>query len=262
MATIIYDKRLWKKCIKCRNWKPRKDLELDDGQTKKKGFGAHNSSDGLQSICFACKNVANTKSRERNVTARIRHHTATRCLTQLGELAPAEFTTDLEKHLGYRIKLLVKHLAADLKDREGPTRKLRDALNEGYHIDHIRPLSSFNVFMSAEMAANLGKGLVEGDIDWLAFRDCWDITNLSAIPSAENLAKGATYQENDDAKSPRKESPAIEEVQAEEVTIAREVDSEVVLDPGIMSGVEIPDCDCVQGAEESCVDILCPRKMV
>jgi hypothetical protein len=174
------NRKTHKICIKCRQPKAREDI-LDPSSglvLEKHGFGAHNSEDGLQSICFTCKNIANNKARNRNVTARIRHHTATRCLTQLGEHAPATFTADLESHLGYRVRALVKHLVKDLKEREGSHRKLRDALNEGYHIDHKRPLSSFNV--------------ITGDlIDWGEFQHCWAMENLTAIPAAENLAKGA-----------------------------------------------------------------------
>lgn len=181
--TVPENKQLYKKCIKCRQWKPRQDIVANPDTeeatiVEKKGFGDHNSSDGLQSICYTCKNTMNTKAREKNVTARIRHHTATRCLTQLGEHAPETFTADMEHHLGYKITALVKALGKDLKEREGHTRKLRDALNEGYHIDHVRPLSSFNV-------------LVDALVDWDEFRLCWAISNLKAIPAEENLAKGA-----------------------------------------------------------------------
>jgi len=184
-----YDRRIHKKCIKCRAWKPREDiLDREVGPNvgdsakvlEKHGFGKHaDSGDGLQSICYSCKNKMNNKAREKNVTARIRHHTATRCLTQLGKpLTPKNFVTNLEDYLGYRISALVKHLSSDLKSREGRRRKLRDALNEGYHIDHIHPLSRYRV--------------VNADgVDWDAFRECWSIDNLTAIPAAENLAKGA-----------------------------------------------------------------------
>jgi len=84
----------------------------------------------------------------------------------------------MESHLGYRISALVKALGKDLKEREGHTRKLRDALNEGYHIDHVRPLSSFNV-------------IADDGVDWDEFQKCWAIGNLTAIPAEENLAKGA-----------------------------------------------------------------------
>ena len=184
---IEYDKRLYKKCIKCRQWKPREDiLDPNTGAVvERHGFGEHNSSDGLQSICFACKNIANKKSRDRNPVARIRHHTATRCLTQLGSCAPENFTAEMETYLGYKIRVLVKHLGQDLREREGPKRKLKDALNEGYHIDHIRPLSSFTVVYRNKF--------MEDEVDWEAFRKCWAITNLRAIPGEENLAKGAKH---------------------------------------------------------------------
>ena len=202
---INYDKRLWKKCIKCRTWRPREDLELEDGTTKKHGFGEHDtSSDGLQSICFGCKGKMNKLAREKNPVARVRHHTATRCLTQLGDLAPDKFTENLEGHLGYKIRALVKALGKDLKDREGPQRKLRDALNEGYHIDHIRPLSSFDVTYR-------DKNQIEC-VDWDIFRECWAISNLSAITAEENLEKGAKR-----AESPRKEETKEDATQEEEV---------------------------------------------
>ncbi len=187
-----YDKRIYKKCIKCRGWKARDDILGEDGDNIKRGFGKHaSSSDGLQSICLLCKNAMNVKARSRNVTQRIRHHTGTRCLTQLGKIAPKNLVANLEEHLGYKIRTLVRHLSTDLKEREGKGRKLRDALSEGYHIDHIRPLSSFEV---------VNCGGIGGDairyVDWVTFRDCWAISNLQAIPSAENLAKGAQFDDD------------------------------------------------------------------
>jgi len=170
------DKKLYKRCIKCREWKLKTEC-----------FGTHNSSDGRQSICYSCKNERNKAAQKKNTTARLRHHIATRCLDQLGSAAPETFTKDLEFHLGYRIAVLVKHLRADLQTREGPKRKLRDALNEGYHIDHIRPLSLYRVVRNKPFSKL-------PTVDWDEFKRCWAITNLSAIPGAENLAKGATYQ--------------------------------------------------------------------
>ncbi len=186
-----FDNHTHKRCIKCRKPKARANILDEAGEVvEKKGFGDHDSEDGLQSICFMCKNLANTKARKRNVAARIRHHTGTRCLTQLGDLAPEGFVADLEKHLGYSIRRLVRHLSDDLKEREGPRRKLRDALNEGYHIDHKRPLSSFNVIVQ-------DKHFITKSVNWDRFRECWAMSNLTAIPAEENLAKGAKYEEPD-----------------------------------------------------------------
>lgn len=172
--------RTHKKCIKCREWKPREPVFDEAGnQIEPKGFGSHpDSQDGLQTICQPCKSKMNIKSRNRNVTARIRHHTSTRCLAQLGEHAPSNFTANLEEHLGYSIRKLVRHLSQDLKEREGKRRRLVQALDEGYHIDHIYPLSRFPVVR-------------DGKVNWEEFRRCWDPANLSAIPAQENLQKGA-----------------------------------------------------------------------
>jgi hypothetical protein len=190
------NKKTHKKCIKCRQVKPKEDILGDSGEVvEKHGFGKHNSSDGFQSICFECKNAMNKGAREKNVSQRVRHHTATRCLTQLGSLAPPGLVRDLEEYLGYTIASLVRHLRKDLKEREGPKRKLRDALNEGYHIDHVRPLSSFNVICPETVTGEYGLNKVEDAVDWGEFRRCWAIQNLVAIPAAENLAKGAKYEE-------------------------------------------------------------------
>lgn len=173
-----FDKLTHKKCITCR------DVHL-----KETHFGQHDDTwDGYQVICKICKGDMNKRNRNRNVSQYLRHHIATRCLTQLGEFAPEEFTKNLEKHLGYKITALVKHLRQDLQEREGPKRKLRDALNEGYHIDHIHPLSKFMV-----IKPQVSKDEVVGEeVDWEVFKECWAMTNLRAIPAAENLAKGAT----------------------------------------------------------------------
>ena len=195
MTAIIrnYDKRLYKKCIKCRGWKRREILSEGEGKKKvvveKAGFGKHaDSSDGLQSICLICKNNMNVAARKRNITVRIRHHTGTRCLTQLGkEHTPKNFVANLEDYLGYKISTLVKHLSADLKKREGKTRKLKDALHDGYHIDHIKPLSKFKVVWTDRGGT--------ARVDWDEFRKCWAMKNLTAIPAAENLFKGAKFDD-------------------------------------------------------------------
>ncbi len=188
---INYDKAIFKKCIKCRQWKAKEDHTDENGREWKKAFGPHDdNADGYQVICYQCKGVANTAARNKNVAYRIRHHTGTRCLTQLGECAPDNFVKNLEHYLGYKIRALVKYLRNDLKEREGPKRSLRDALNEGYHIDHKVPLSSFNVLKIGTDGADV--------VDWVEFERCWAMTNLRAIPAEENLAKGA---KQDDASS-------------------------------------------------------------
>lgn len=191
------DRKTHKKCIKCRKAR------------LKMYFGAHDtSSDGHQSICTSCKGTANKKAAKMNPRARLRHHIATRCLDQLGDLAPAELTANLEDYLGYRMSELVDHLRKDLKAREGDNRSLNDALNEGYHIDHIYPLSRYPVIAPRESSQGTAgtAGTVDGplvtEVNWRVFRECWAMVNLSAIPAAENLAKGAKVSEELASKIP------------------------------------------------------------
>ncbi len=162
-------KKTHKRCIKCHCTRP------------KAYFGKHASSgDGLQSYCKFCKNALGKKRREGKAVHRLKHHMSTRITSQLGKLCPERLTEDLEEYLDYTMKTLVRHLRERLHEDEGPDRKLQDALEEGYHIDHIRPLSSYNVIRN-------------GTIDWPCFRLCWRIDNLKAIPATENLIKGAKY---------------------------------------------------------------------
>lgn len=177
-----------KKCVKC-----RKKKEISQ-------FGKHDtSSDGHQSYCNSCKNQLHKKRRHVNATFRIKHHTATRVETQLGELCPESIYKNLETHLGYRIGALKRALHVDIKRREGIS--CRQALQDGYHIDHIRPLSSFEVIKTQELSCSIavpedgiiGEMPTEQVIDWDEFRKCWAISNLTLIPAAENLAKGAKY---------------------------------------------------------------------
>ncbi len=161
-----YNKRTHKRCIKCRDVK-----EMND-------FGTHpDQADGHQVICKVCKNIAATKRRNQNVPKRLHHHIATRVTSQLGSLCPPDVTARLEEFLGYTMVQLVKHLRRDLANKY-PGKKLRDVLNEGWHVDHIYPLSRYPV-------------CGEAGIDWTVFKRCWKMTNLSAIPAADNLAKGA-----------------------------------------------------------------------
>ncbi len=156
-----------KKCVKCGAVKP---LEM---------FGTIGGGSERQSYCKACKNALGRRRREKNVTARLRHHISTRAADQLGAACPSDITRNLDSYLGYRVTSLVKALRDDLHNRgEG---SLRRALNEGMHVDHIRPLSSFRVVRE------------DGSIDWNEFQACWAISNLKVISAEENLRKGARH---------------------------------------------------------------------
>lgn len=158
----------YQKCVKCGEKKQFSEFGLNPG-----------SSTGYQTYCKLCKNALGDRRRKFNLGARLKHHFATRIAMQLGEKTPENYVKDLENMLGYSFTELKGALSAEIQAREHKT--LRQAFDEDYHVDHIRPLSSFKVIGD------------DGEVDWGAFRACWAIPNLRAISSEENLKKGARH---------------------------------------------------------------------
>ncbi len=154
-----------KKCAKCGSKQPISH------------FAKHStSSDRHASYCNNCRNALGAKRRKTNLSYKLRHHIHARIIKyEYKRGIPVGLVTSLERYLNYSMFQLKKHLSQDLKEREGIT--LREAFERGYHLDHIRPLSRFNII----------------DIGDIEFRSCWAITNLSMISAAENLAKGAKF---------------------------------------------------------------------
>jgi len=150
-------------CVKCKSTKLRNK------------FGKHESSrDGLQSYCLQCRNDLQKRRRLEDPVYRLRHHISARVGSQIKK-KPKGYVADLEKYLGYTFKELSHYLEEELRSREGSKRSIMDAFNEGYHVDHILPLSSFG----------------DLDIDSHGFRICWEMANLRTIPAEENLEKGS-----------------------------------------------------------------------
>ena len=152
-----------KKCPKCGTKNPRTS----------EFFAKHSTSgDGLSSYCKKCRNAMRKRKGVTNIRLRLKHHISTRVAKQCQDL-PENYVRELEKYLGYRITELRVALNAELVARENMT--LKEAFIEGYHLDHIHPLSRYAVkYITDE-----------------SFRACWAIDNLRMIPAEENLAKGA-----------------------------------------------------------------------
>lgn len=154
-----------KKCVKCRNKSPIA------------AFPPHPSSeDGYASYCRDCKNNLAKERRLKDPVARLKHYIVTRIKNELPrENIPKDLQTNIEHYLGYKMRTLVQKLRQDLKEREKKT--LFTCFKEGYHLDHIRPHSSFKITR----------------VESQAFKDCWHHTNLRMISATENLKKGAKY---------------------------------------------------------------------
>ncbi len=156
-----------KTCTKCKLPKP-----LDR-------FPPHpDTRDGRAAWCKDCRAVLRKRRNQTNMVARLKHHFAARMTQQLkdngvsaDEMPP--LVLEMESYLGYKMSDLVKVLDVDIQEREGIS--LREAFDDGYHVDHITPLSKFPF----------------GEIGDKNFRRCWAQDNLRAIPAADNLKKGS-----------------------------------------------------------------------
>lgn len=164
-STVIPLRR--KKCPKCGTKKPRTS----------EYFAKHDTSgDGLSSYCKVCRNALRKRKQQSNIRMRLKHHIGTRVAKQCTDL-PAQYMKHLERYLGYSISKLRVHLNKKLLERDGDEEgiTLKEALNQSYHLDHIHPLSKFDVTYITDEA----------------FRECWAIDNLEMIPAEVNLRKGS-----------------------------------------------------------------------
>mgnify|MGYP001002216353 CR=1 FL=1 len=152
-----------KRCASCGELKARSD------------FPKHStSSDGFAAYCRDCKNGLARDRRQKDPIARFRHYIVTRIKNEYEKHeVPKDIHTDLEEYIGYKLFKLKKHVRDELKEREGIT--LIEAFKRGYHLDHRKPHSSFDI-------------KVIGDEE---FKKCWHYENLWLIPAKDNLAKGA-----------------------------------------------------------------------
>lgn len=80
-------------------------------------------------------------------------------------------STKFEMLTGYDIKTLASHIERNFSDGMS----WDEFLSGNIHIDHIRPLSSFDLTDPKEV------------------REAWRLDNLQPLWAADNLAKGATY---------------------------------------------------------------------
>lgn len=79
-----------------------------------------------------------------------------------------------EKILGYTLNDLIEHLESLFC----PGMNWKNYSKTGWHIDHIRPLSSFTI----------------SSIDDSDFRECWALGNLQPLWAKDNLRKGTKYE--------------------------------------------------------------------
>lgn len=115
-------------------------------------------------------NEFQVKERVRNQIAKHRKHGRLATLMRLSLNRCGESPT-ITSVLGYTIKDLAKHLESQFSD--GMT---WGAFKRGeIHIDHIRPVSSFNLDSQREL------------------KECWGLPNLQPLWAADNLRKGAQW---------------------------------------------------------------------
>lgn len=146
-------------------------------------FGTNASSiDGHQSYCRACKSKLKSRRQKTDVLFRLRHHITTRSKSTLKDKTPADLYTNLEHYLGYKLYELKRQVSDELRERMDMS--FIEAIRNDFHLDHIRPLSSFKLTE------------IDSEDGLRRFRECWHPSNLKLIPAKQNLRKGAKAVED------------------------------------------------------------------
>lgn len=153
-----------KVCVKCNKKFPIEDFPKNS-----------DSSDGYSAYCRDCKNELSKQRRLKDAKARFKHIIMSRLRNEFRkEELPKDLEKNLEHYLGYPLFELRKKVREEVQ-AEGHT--LYQCFEEGWHLDHRRPLSSFPKHQIGDSV----------------FKECWAIGNLKLIPALENLQKGAKY---------------------------------------------------------------------
>ena len=157
-----WEKKQTKHCTKCSKKLPLTDFPKNA-----------DSSDGRGAYCRDCKSEISKERRVKDAKARFTHYIVSRVNNEFPkEEIPSDLETNLEEYLGYKLWELRKALRMDLSlIGMGLTRSFR----EGWHLDHVKPHSTFPKHKIGDSV----------------FQECWGIANLKMIPAFENLSKGA-----------------------------------------------------------------------
>lgn len=156
------EKKLYKHCTKCNKKLPLIEFPKNS-----------DSSDGRGAYCRDCKNELSKERRFKDAKARFTHYIVSRINNEFPKAEiPKDLETNLEDYLGYKLWELRKALRMDLSLIG---MGLTQSFKEGWHLDHVRPHSSFPKHTIGDNT----------------FQECWAINNLKMIPAVENLSKGA-----------------------------------------------------------------------
>ena len=156
-----------KRCKKCNEVKSLTD------------FGPHPSTrDGLQSFCKKCRDSYHKTRRDNDPAFRLKHHFASRIRTQL-DPCPKDYFGELEALMDCDLKALAAQLNTQCLRDYGKT--LLRCLHEGYHVDHITPLSHYGSTLDPN-----------NPDDIRLFRECWHSSNLQMLSASDNLSKGTS----------------------------------------------------------------------
>jgi len=184
----------FKKCSDCKNILPI--FEFNKNKTNK---------DGLQRICRNCQNIREKayKQTENGKKRYIRYSRSEKGKeTNKKIMKKYRKTEKFKKNSLYRnISSSIRHSLKESKKDGSWTTLVEFTLNElkqhielqfkegmnwknygnKWHIDHIRPIASFNI---TDCKSN-------------EFKKCWDLKNLQPLWAKENISKGCKWQGKD-----------------------------------------------------------------
>ena len=156
------------------------------------------SKDKLQSVCKSCKSITVKSAPSQTIEARRNFEkTAPRRAYKLLDYYKHKLSRNISRRMRSSLngatkskswELLVDFSYEQLKEH------LEELFTSGmcwdnygeWHIDHIRPLSSFNI---------------QSD-DCVEFKECWSLSNLQPLWAADNLKKGNKFHPEKEGSKP------------------------------------------------------------
>ena len=163
----------------------------------------HNIS-GLKCYCKKCTNIRGSEYTARRYRTDPDYKLMRTIGSGVRHCLNGRKTSRSMEYIGMDVKELWQHLESQFQ----PGMTKDNHKNDGWHIDHIRPIASFKF------------GELEGEELQAAARECWHYTNLQPLWAEDNIRKGAKYEPEESSEVHRDSETTLPDLLCEESEVS------------------------------------------